>query len=224
MAINLTNYQQIIQECKAVQATLVAVSKIKPVQDIGALYEAGQRDFGENYVQELVEKQGLLPTDIRWHYIGHLQTNKVKFLVPFVHLIHGVDSIKLLKEISKQAVKINRPVDCLLQVFIAQEETKFGMDATDLDELVQAIQQDPGAFKGVQVRGMMGMASNTDDQNQIRKEFRQLVQWAATYLPQIKQTDKKPLLSFGMSGDYKIALEEGSNLIRVGSLLFGARN
>ncbi len=224
MAINLPNYQQIINECKAVQATLVAVSKIKPVQDIRALYEAGQRDFGENYVQELVEKQGLLPTDIRWHYIGHLQTNKVKFLVPFVHLIHGVDSIKLLKEISKQAMKINRQVDCLLQVFIAREETKFGMDATDLDDLVQAIQQDPEAFRGVHIRGMMGMASNTDDPQQIRTEFRQLVQWATTFLPKIKQTDKKPLLSFGMSGDYKIALEEGSNLIRVGSLLFGARN
>lgn len=230
MAINLQHYRQLIQECKEKQATLVAVSKIKPPADIQALYDAGQRDFGENYVQELVEKQAQLPGDINWHFIGHLQSNKVKLLVPFVHLVHGVDSLKLLKEISKQAIKINRRVNCLLQVFIARETTKFGMDEMDLKAVVEAVQADPEAFKGVRIRGMMGMASNTSDQDQVRQEFRQLVEWSKKYLPVISSvTDRQekmeqPLLSFGMSGDYQIALEEGSNMIRVGSLLFGARN
>lgn len=224
MSVNLTQYQKINKECAAANALLVAVSKIKPVSDIKALYNAGQRDFGENYVQELVDKQAQLPEDIRWHFIGHLQSNKVKYIVPFVYLIHGVDSLKLLKEISKQAVKLNRRVNCLLQVHIAQEETKFGLDEAELQELVASVSASPEAFEGVQIRGLMGMASFTENEAQIRQEFRQLTGWANQYLPAILSDSNSKILSFGMSGDYTIALEEGSTLVRIGSLLFGARN
>jgi pyridoxal phosphate enzyme (YggS family) len=224
MSVNLTQYQQIRTACEAANATLVAVSKIKPVSDIKALYDAGQRDFGENYVQELVDKQGQLPEDIRWHFIGHLQSNKVKYIVPFVYLIHGVDSLKLLKEISKQAIKLNRRVNCLLQVHVAQEETKFGLDEAELKELVEAVKLDQGAYSGVQIRGLMGMASFTENEAQIRQEFRLLVGWADAFLPAVLPEGSPRILSFGMSGDYTIALEEGSGMVRIGSLLFGARN
>jgi pyridoxal phosphate enzyme (YggS family) len=224
MSVNLTQYQKIQKECATANALLVAVSKIKPVSDIKALYDAGQRDFGENYVQELVDKQTQLPEDIRWHFIGHLQSNKVKFIVPFVYLIHGVDSLKLLKEISKQGVKLNRRVNCLLQVHIAQEETKFGLDEKELQELVESVSTHPEVFAGIQIRGLMGMASFTENEAQIRQEFRQLTGWANKYLPAILPDDSSKILSFGMSGDYTIALEEGSTLVRIGSLLFGARN
>ncbi len=224
MSVNLTQYQQIRTACEAANATLVAVSKIKPVSDIKALYDAGQRDFGENYVQELVDKQAQLPEDIRWHFIGHLQSNKVKFIVPFVYLIHGVDSLKLLKEISKQAIKLNRRVNCLLQVHIAQEETKFGLDEAELKELVEAVKADQGSYSGVQIRGLMGMASFTENEAQIRQEFRLLVGWADALLPAVLPEGSTRILSFGMSGDYTIALEEGSGMVRIGSLLFGARN
>ena len=224
MSVNLTQYQKIQKECAAANALLVAVSKIKPVSDIKALYDAGQRDFGENYVQELVDKQTQLPEDIRWHFIGHLQSNKVKFIVPFVYLIHGVDSLKLLKEISKQGVKLSRRVNCLLQVHIAQEETKFGLDEKELQELVESVSNHPEAFAGVHIRGLMGMASFTENEAQIRQEFRQLTGWANKYLPTILPDDSSKILSFGMSGDYTIALDEGSTLVRIGSLLFGARN
>jgi pyridoxal phosphate enzyme (YggS family) len=195
--------------------TLVAVSKTKPNELILEAYEAGQRDFGENYVQELVDKHGQLPKDIRWHFIGHLQSNKVKFIAPFVHLIHGIDSFKLLKEVNKQAEKCERVIDCLLQIHIAQEETKFGFDPNECNELVASGELEQ--LKNVRVCGFMGMASNTDDENLIREEFRILASLK-------KQHPPFSILSFGMSGDLKIAIEEGSTMIRVGSLIFGERN
>lgn len=216
MAIDLPAYHAILAVCKSYQATLVAVSKTKSVEDIRALYNAGQRDFGENYVQELLEKQPLLPADIRWHFIGHLQSNKVKQIAPFVHLIHAVDSVKLLQEISKQSVKYNRPIHCLLQVHIAQEETKFGFDEEGLQDLWQQKQLSPEKFAAAVLAGFMGMASFTDDTQQVRKEFQQLKTIADQWLP-------GGILSMGMSADYQWALEEGSNMIRVGSLLFGTR-
>ncbi|HPZ86767.1 MAG TPA: YggS family pyridoxal phosphate-dependent enzyme [Flavihumibacter sp.] len=216
MAIDLPAYHAILAVCKSYQATLVAVSKTKSVEDIRALYNAGQRDFGENYVQELLEKQPLLPADIRWHFIGHLQSNKVKQIAPFVHLIHAVDSVKLLQEISKQSAKYNRPIHCLLQVHIAQEETKFGFDEEGLQDLWQQKQLSPEKFAAAVLAGLMGMASFTDDTQQVRKEFQQLKTIADQWLP-------GGILSMGMSADYQWALEEGSNMIRVGSLLFGTR-
>ncbi len=217
MAINLENYKSIRAELGD-KVVLVAVSKTKPVEDIKALYDQGQRDFGENYVQELADKQPQLPVDIRWHYIGHLQSNKVKYIVGFVHLIHGVDSFKLLKEINKQAQKQNRVINCLLQVYIAQEETKFGLDETELDVLLDELNKNP--LQNITINGLMGMASFTDDLNKVRMEFRQLKRlydMLKTKLPQIS------ILSMGMSADYKIAVEEGSTLVRIGSLLFGER-
>lgn len=210
MPVNAENYKKIITELGKV--TLVAVSKTKPAADIKELYDLGQRDFGENYVQELTDKQPNLPADIRWHYIGHLQSNKVKYIAPYVHLIHGVDSFKLLKEIDKQAQKNNRVINCLLQVHIAQEETKFGLDEKELHELCTHTAE----LKNVKVTGLMGMASFIDDINKIRDEFRHL-----RYLfDQYAQFDT---LSMGMSADYKIAIEEGSTMVRIGSLLFGER-
>ena len=212
MAVDLPAYFQLCEEFNSKQVTLVAVSKTKPIEDIQLLYEAGQRDFGENYVQELCDKQAKLPTDIRWHFIGHLQSNKVKYIAPFVHLIHGLDSESLLKEIDKQARKNNRVIDCLLQMHIAQEETKYGLDATELTELFPKLPNYPNAH----VVGLMGMASFSEDKNLVRSEFNTLAQTFQTF--QTAQT-----LSMGMSGDYPIAIEAGSNMVRIGSLLFGAR-
>ena len=212
MAVDLPAYFQLCEEFNSKQVTLVAVSKTKPIEDIQLLYEAGQRDFGENYVQELCDKQAKLPTDIRWHFIGHLQSNKVKYIAPFVHLIHGVDSESLLKVIDKQARKNNRVIDCLLQMHIAQEETKYGLDATELTELFPKLPNYPNAH----VVGLMGMASFSEDKNLVRSEFNTLAQTFQTF--QTAQT-----LSMGMSGDYPIAIEAGSNMVRIGSLLFGAR-
>ena len=184
-------------------------------EDILALYNLGHRDFGENYVQELVEKAERLPKDIRWHFIGHLQTNKVRSIAPFIYLIHGVDSVKLLKEIAKQAEKSARVIDCLLQVHIAQEETKFGFDETEL------LNVDLKQYPSLKVKGLMGMASLTDDINRIRIEFKFL----KTLFEKLKtQNPELSILSMGMSADYKIAIEEGSNIVRIGSLLFGERN
>lgn len=213
MPVNTDNYNQIIRELGD-SVTLVAVSKTKPVTDVQALYDLGQRDFGENYVQELVDKQPQLPADIRWHYIGHLQSNKVKYIASFVHLVHGVDSLKLLKEINKQALKNNRVIDCLLQVHIAQEETKFGMDSTEIEEIMTS--GELAGLKNVRVTGMMGMASFTEDTSKVRSEFK--------YLKSLFDKYSLHNLSMGMSGDYKIAIEEGSNMVRIGSLLFGERN
>lgn len=210
MPVNKSNYERIQKELQAKAVTLVAVSKTKPVEDILELYGLGHRDFGENYVQELVDKEAQLPKDIRWHFIGHLQSNKVKYIAPFVHLIHGVDSFKLLQEIDKQAKKQNRIIDCLLQVYIAKEETKFGLDENELAEVLMR------ELVNARVCGLMGMASFSDDMELVRSEFR--------YLKTL--FDKQPklqTLSMGMSGDYTIAVEEGSNMVRIGSLLFGER-
>lgn len=215
MAVDKATYHEINEELRLSDITLVAVSKTKPIEDILELYNLGHRDFGENYVQELVEKAEQLPKDIRWHFIGHLQTNKVKLIIPFIYLIHGVDSLKLLKEIDKQAEKNKRVIDCLLQVHIAQEETKFGFDETELLNL--ELKQ----FLNVRIKGLMGMASLTDDVNKIRIEFKYL----KTLFEKLKTSNPElSILSIGMSADYRIALEEGSNMVRIGSLLFGERN
>lgn len=197
------------------QVTLVAVSKTKPNELLLEAYNAGQRDFGENYVQELVDKEAQLPKDIRWHFIGHLQSNKVKYIAPFVYLIHGVDSFSLLKEINKQAIKNNRVIDCLLQIYIAQEETKFGLDFNEASEILNS--NEFKELKNIPVKGFMAMASNTDDTEQIRKEFQSLKNFSTQY-PDLK------ILSFGMSGDFQLAIQEGSTMIRVGSSIFGERN
>lgn len=223
MAVNEIVFKEITEELSAKHVTLVAVSKTKPPADIQQLYDLGQRDFGENYVQEIVEKQAVLPPDIRWHFIGHLQSNKVKYLAPFVYMIHGVDSLKLLKEIDRQALKSNRIIPVLLQVHIAMEETKFGLDEEELNEMINAL---PG-LPHIALKGLMGMASFTDDHDIVRNEFRRLkalyekinVLYAAQ-LPGSQLT----VLSMGMSADYPVAIEEGSNMVRIGSLLFGARN
>ncbi len=201
---------------------LVAVSKTKPVADIKAAYDAGQRDFGENKVQELRDKHPALPHDIRWHMIGHLQSNKVKYIAPFIHLIHSVDSLKLLNEINKQAEKNNRIIDCLLQMHIAEEETKYGFDRGELEEMLDT--GEFAAMKNIRIKGVMGMATYTEDAAQIRKEFRSLkqlfVHLSSRY--SLPNTDWKEI-SMGMSGDYELAIEEGSTLIRVGSKIFGER-
>lgn len=216
MSINATAYQQILNELTNAKAQLVAVSKTKPVEDIAALYALGQIDFGENYVQELVEKQAALPSNIRWHFIGHLQTNKVKYIAPFVSLIHGVDSLKLLKEISKQAVKNNRTIDCLLQIHIATEESKFGFNVEELRALQLEL-----PLPNIVIRGLMGMATNTSHTPLIEAEFAGLHQ---LYLSLQKDLTSVDTLSMGMSGDYQLALQNGSNMVRIGSLLFGVRN
>jgi pyridoxal phosphate enzyme (YggS family) len=212
MSINKEKYTQLISELNG-KATLVAVSKTKPVEDVQDLYNAGQRDFGENYVQELVDKEAILPKDIRWHFIGHLQSNKVKYIAPFVQLIHGVDSLNLLKEINKEAAKNNRVINCLLQVHIAREETKFGLDGAELKDVMTTV----AALKNVHVAGLMGMASFSDDPGLVRTEFKTLKSLYDQY-------KGFTVLSMGMSGDYAIAIEEGSNMVRIGSLLFGERN
>lgn len=234
MAINTEQYNRIKAELGG-QVTLVAVSKTKPVDDIQALYDLGQRDFGENYVQELVEKQLVLPAGIRWHFIGHLQSNKVKYIAPFVHLIHGVDSFKLLLEIEKQAKKNGRVIDCLLQVHIAQEETKFGFSEEELAEAMETVRSNQriGQLTHIRVAGLMGMASFTDDQQHISNEFTYLKglfdeYFAAGPLPATPGMETSPapapaILSMGMSSDYRLAIDCGSNLVRIGSLLFGAR-
>lgn len=225
MAIHKEAYVRIVNELNEHKAVLVAVSKTKPVEDIQALYDLGQRDFGENYVQELVDKAARLPADIRWHFIGHLQTNKVKYIAPFVHLIHGVDSVKLLQEIDKQAAKNNRVIAVLLQIHIAQEETKFGLNEQELTAIVNEFEKNKMIH--VRIRGLMGMASFSMDMDKIRAEFRELkklfdrVQHSGARL--LTADDHLSILSMGMSSDYKIALEEGSTMVRIGSLLFGAR-
>jgi len=216
MPVNRENYVAITKELESKAVTLVAVSKTKPIEDILELYESGHRDFGENYVQELVSKQEQLPKDIRWHFIGHLQTNKVKYIAPFVNLIHGVDSLKLLREVDKQGQKQNRVIDVLLQVHIAMEETKFGLDDQELQSILDS---EASQLKYARIRGLMGMASFTDDQGAVRKEFRRL----KTLFDRYSGKTDFNILSMGMSGDYRIAMEEGSTLVRIGSLLFGER-
>ena len=221
MSVNTEKYKAITRELGN-KVTLVAVSKTKPAEDIQALYDLGQRDFGENYVQELVEKEAALPKDIRWHFIGHLQSNKVKYIAPFVHLIHGVDSFNLLKEINKQAEKNNRTIDCLLQVHIAKEETKFGFDSQELQEVTRMIADSD--LKNIHVIGLMGMASFSEDKEFVRKEFKELKILFDKNAQLSTINHQLSTLSMGMSGDYNIAIEEGSNMVRIGSLLFGERN
>jgi hypothetical protein len=223
MGVNKEKYQEIESELKEKKVTLIAVSKTKPVEDILELYKMGQRDFGENYVQELIDKQEQLPRDIRWHFIGHLQSNKVKYLASFVHLIHAVDSFKLLKEINKQAQKAGRVIDVLLQVHIAREETKFGLDEQEMYEIVNTNVDELKELRNIRVAGLMGMASFTEDEETVRSEFKYLKSLFDKYAPQQTQNCHLQILSMGMSGDYKMAMEEGSTMVRIGSLLFGAR-
>src|SRR5690349_7168421 len=212
MAVNKEAYTTFLNELQQKNVTLVAVSKTKTVEDILELYELGQKDFGENYVQELLEKQAILPADIRWHFIGHLQSNKVKLIVPFIRLIQGVDSFKLLNEINKQAQKNERIVNCLLQVHIGQEETKFGFDEKELDETISKYAN--MQMMNVMVQGLMGVASFTDDMNDVRAELKYLRLLFDKY-NQLQTTNYKlQTLSMGMSSDYKIAIEEGSNMVR----------
>jgi len=215
------NIQKINQEI-GVHARLIAVSKTKPLEMLMEAYQGGQRIFGENKVQELVQKYEALPKDIEWHLIGHLQSNKVKYIAPFVSLIHGVDSLKLLQTINKEGEKNNRIVPCLLQIFIAQEETKFGLNQAELMELLETISQEP--LPHVQICGLMGMASNVDNEVQIRNEFKGLKN--IFELVRQRYFSKNPHfkeISMGMSGDYLIAVQEGATLVRVGSKIFGER-
>lgn len=221
MPVDIQFYNTIHAQLVAKHVQLVAVSKTKPQEDIVSLYEFGQRNFGENYVQELVDKAAALPADIHWHFIGHLQSNKVKYIAPFVYLIHGVDSEKLLAEINKQAIKQNRMIACLLQVHIATEETKFGFDAASLEEFINSKRL--LNYSNVVVKGLMGMASFSNDATLIDQEFttlKKLYDKTATALNHVHFDT----LSMGMSSDYEHAIAKGSNMVRIGSLLFGARN
>ncbi|CAM3045778.1 YggS family pyridoxal phosphate-dependent enzyme [Flavobacterium frigoris] len=202
--------------------TLVAVSKTKPIPDLMEAYDAGQRIFGENKIQEMAEKWEAMPKDIHWHMIGHVQTNKVKFMAPFVSLIHGVDSFKLLKEVNKQALKNNRVIDCLLQMHIAEEETKFGLDNEELNSLLAS--REFKEMKNIRITGLMGMATFTDNKEQVKKEFMHLKSIFDKL--ESKQTDNCQMttLSMGMSGDYKLAIDCGSTMVRIGSSIFGGRN
>ncbi len=217
-------YQRLI-EAAGEKTTVVAVSKMQPVEAIMQLYRFGHRDFGENYVQELIEKQLLLPADIRWHFIGHLQSNKIKYIAPFIHLIQSVDSFKLLMEIDRQGKKIGRQIRCLLQVHIAAEETKFGLHEEELDELVTGMNRaaEVKELSHIKVAGLMGMASFSDDPETVRAEMKYLSVLYDKYSPIRTPNFIFQYLSMGMSSDYTIALEEGSNMVRVGSLLFGNR-
>ena len=217
MPVEKDAYQKLVSQLETRNVKLVAVSKTKTIEEIKELYDLGQRDFGENYAQEMTGKYEALPKDVRWHFIGHLQSNKVKIIIPFVQLIQSVDSLKLLKEINKQAEKINRVVDCLLQVHIAQEETKFGFDEHELESLIIT---NANELKNVKICGLMGMATFTDDMDKVKMEFRSLKQ-----LFDRLRTPNSGLrtLSIGMSSDYRVAIEEGSNMVRIGSLVFGER-
>jgi len=220
MAVNKDKYTELMAALSD-KATVVAVSKTKPKEDIEALYALGHRDFGENYVQELAEKQSQLAADIRWHFIGHLQTNKVKQIAGFVYLVHGVDSLKLLQEINKQGAKLNRTINVLLQIYIAKEESKFGLDEAELDSIFSNNLLE--ALPNICVCGLMGMASFTEDDKIVRAEFKYLKSLYDKYGALQITNSRFRFLSMGMSGDYTIALQEGSSMVRIGSLLFGTR-
>lgn len=202
--------------------TLVAVSKTKPVSDLMEAYNAGQRIFGENKIQEMAEKHENMPKDIEWHMIGHVQRNKVKYMAPFVSLIHGVDNFKLLKEINKEAKKNDRIIDCLFQIKIAEEDSKFGMSAREAIDIIQS--KTFSELKNIRITGVMGMATFTDDQDQIQKEFKQLKTTFEALKKLQTENCKLEIVSMGMSGDYELALANGSTMIRVGSSIFGSRN
>jgi len=216
------NIKSLKNETDPIKVTLIAVSKTKTVADIQEAYNAGQRIFGENMVQELVEKQEHLPADIQWHLIGHLQSNKVKYIAPFISMIQSVDSLKLLQEINKHAEKSNRVIDCLLQIYIADEETKYGLGFDEAIELLRS--EEYTALKNIRIKGLMGIATNTDVEKQIKDEYYEL----KTFFDGVKQSFFRKettfdTLSMGMSADYKLAIEQGSNMIRVGSTIFGGR-
>ena len=216
------NIKSLKNETNAIKVQLVAVSKTKPVEEVMEAYDAGQRVFGENMVQELVDKYEKLPKDIKWHLIGHLQSNKVKYIAPFISMIESVDSLKLLEEINKHAEKNNRVIDCLLQAYIADEETKYGLG---FDEIIELLRSDEYTGLGhIRIRGLMGIATNTDNEKQIKDEFYEL----KTFFDGIKQSYFRQdptfdVLSMGMSSDYKIAIEQGSNMVRLGNTIFGQR-
>ena len=217
------NIEKIKAELVGTSARLIAVTKTKPVEDLQAAYDGNCKVFGENKVQEMVEKWEVLPKDIEWHLIGHLQSNKVKYMASFVAMIHSVDSLKLLQEIDKQALKNNRVIDCLLQIYIAQEETKFGLSEDEAREILDA--EEFKMMKNVRIMGIMGMATFTDNQAQIRSEFKGLKVFFDALKTQYSATENLQFseISMGMSGDYLIAAEEGSTLVRVGSAIFGSR-
>ncbi len=219
IATNLLKIKASIPE----YVTLVAVSKTKPITDLMQAYDAGQRVFGENKIQEMTDKWEAMPKDINWHMIGHVQTNKVKFMAEYVSLIHGVDSLKLLEEINKQAKKHNHIIDCLLQIWIAQEETKFGMNEAELSEMLEFVQNENNDFKNIKIVGLMGMASFTDNKQQIKSEFDQLKNIFDNHKNLKTNSINISTLSMGMSNDFQIAIESGSNMIRVGSSIFGDR-
>ena len=200
------------------EVLLVAVSKTKPISDLQEAYDAGQRIFGENKIQEMVQKWEVMPKDVQWHMIGHVQRNKVKYMAEFVSLVHGVDSLKLLKEIDKQAKKHNRIINCLLQIHIAEEDTKFGLNENELNEIITS--ETFAQLENVNVVGLMGMATFTDNNEQIRREFKQL---KSIYSSLENKIENLSALSMGMSGDYQIAIEEGSTMVRIGSNIFGVR-
>ena len=225
MPVNTEAYHAIVSELQQKKVTLVAVSKTKSVEEIMELYELGHRDFGENYVQELTEKHFVLPKDIRWHFIGHLQSKKVKYIGSFVHLIHGVDSLKLLLEINKQGIRNKRVINCLLQVHIAQEETKFGLSEEELDQILDGLPayEAVDGLTNANIMGLMGMASFTDDTAKVRLEFKYLNALFDKYSRHETHHVRMKILSMGMSADYKLAVQEGSTMVRIGSLIFGER-
>jgi pyridoxal phosphate enzyme (YggS family) len=216
------NIKSLKKETEADKVILLAVSKTKPVADVQEAYDAGQRLFGENIVQEMVEKYEQLPKDIEWHLIGHLQTNKVKYIAPFVSMIQSVDSLKLLHEINKHAEKAGRVIDCLLQIYIADEETKYGLGFDEAIELLRS--EEFATMKNIRIRGLMGIATNTDNEKQIKEEYYELnTFFEGIKLSYFRKEESFDILSMGMSSDYKLAIEQGSNMVRLGSTIFGGR-
>ena len=221
--MSIQNNLRFIQASLPEKVTLVAVSKTKPVSDLMEAYEAGQRIFGENKIQEMTEKWEAMPKDIQWHMIGHVQTNKVKYMAPYVNLIHGVDSLKLLQEINKQAQKNNRIIDCLLQVYIAEEESKFGLDEKEVNEILEYVQNDNNEMNHIRIVGLMGMATFTNNPAQVEKEFSRLKTIFDSYSNLNTKNCQLNTLSMGMSGDYALAIKCGSTMVRIGSSIFGGR-
>ena len=221
--MSIQNNLRSIQASLPEKVTLVAVSKTKPVSDLMEAYEAGQRIFGENKIQEMTEKWEVMPKDIQWHMIGHVQTNKVKYMAPYVNLIHGVDSLKLLQEINKQAQKNNRIIDCLLQVYIAEEESKFGLDEAEVNEILEYVQNDNNEMNHIRIVGLMGMATFTNNPAQVEKEFSCLKTIFDSYSNLNSKNCQLNTLSMGMSGDYALAIKCGSTMVRIGSSIFGGR-
>ena len=221
--MSIQNNLRSIQASLPEKVTLVAVSKTKPVSDLMEAYEAGQRIFGENKIQEMTEKWEAMPKDIQWHMIGHVQTNKVKYMAPFVSLIHGVDSLKLLQEINKQAKKNSRIIDCLLQIYIAEEESKFGLDEKELETIFEFIQEEKNEMNHIRIVGLMGMATFTNNTAQVEKEFSRLKTIFDSYSNLNTKNCQLNTLSMGMSGDYQLAIKFGSTMVRIGSSIFGGR-